>query len=576
AHAGLVVHRRGAEAFAGPRSRPGRAGGREPRKALALALVALLVAAGAVVSAVRHAARARRQHEAMEGLRRQLAGERQAVDARLDEELRPLRARVEALSAERDALRTDLERAGRMAEAREADHARALEILRLTSDPPSEPPPVEPAPRPKPPESPSPAPTAAPPPKPVEPPPPPAAAPVPARRPAPVLPAPLEARIKEELDRLRKGAADRKAATEALLDLRRREPMLREALRWFLEEERDPRVQARLQYVLEAIELSPLWTRNLGPARQPSRTAVADASRLVVGSPGSGVVALEASSGNPLWTQSTPGLGLFPPVLAGTNLVSIRAATGSATWGILVTRLSDGATEALACTLARGQSRLETDGDAVVFAPERTKLECRDGRTGRKRWETATLPSLQAFAVGRGRVFFLDARLRVVCRSAEDGKELWVSTADADAVFGASEQVALARSPAGGLQALDAESGKLRWTARTPARTVFSLAASADGTAILRTYEGLLVLDLLDGRVLWSKAPSVAGAVPPVAFGGFVTTAVGSDVVFLDPRSGREVARRTPVPDGAIAALAACRDRLFVVTPDTAAAFELR
>lgn len=505
-----------------------------------------------------------------------------------------------ALQQERDELKQELAKAATAAAEREGALEQALEALRAAmAEKPVVPPPPEKPEKPAPPSSapagategkppvepvrpPEPAPPAVADPPKVEPPPAPVAAPNPPK-PAPEPPkraprVPLRPEIDKKLlallEQLRGEPAERKVATDALMELRRREPKVRDALRWFLEEEADPRVQARIKYIIQVAEFLPLWERGMGQGRLAASEAVANDALLVVGVWSAGFVALKSATGDQAWAQSDARAAIYSPALVGAHLVSVQ--TSSSRWTLHRTRLSDGVCERLDVQTARGQARLAGEGSLFVVAPEPGRIECRDVRTGAKRWEGETLSSYTSFTVGQGRAFYVERQRQIACRQLETSNVLWKSEAGMVSALGVGDDVVLGMDQAGDLVAIDLLGGRERWRAKVAAARGLTSLKTGAGCAVLWGGGTWISLDLETGKTLWSRsAATVTTRTGPAMVSGLLVVPESDAVVVIDARTGQE-ALRHEFARRQVTALASHGERLFVVLRDGVSAFTVR
>lgn len=164
-----------------------------------------------------------------------------------------------------------------------------------------------------------------------------------------------------------------------------------------------------------------------------------------------------------------------------------------------------------------------------------------------------------AFAVGEDCVVLHERRTRLVCVERADGAVRWdipVGTWPRAIVLTGDRVLVLPQQP-DLLSCVDLGTGDVRWSIRTP-RFTGHVTATEDSVVVggWRGYTPMAGLGLADGRVRWTKEPSVHWA-EPLTWGGGVLTGTGTDAVLLDARDGGETRRwRLPEPlsewDGAV------------------------
>jgi len=315
--------------------------------------------------------------------------------------------------------------------------------------------------------------------------------------------------------------------------------------------------------------------RTTGEDYERSRAAIdPDNGRVFVGSADHGLYALHAGDGSPIWRYETLGVVQSEPlydaeldvVYFGSHdgaLYAVRAQDGS-----LVFRFMTGAEVSRAPVLG---------GETIYVANAADQLYALDRRTGKARWSVRRTPALAMEIAGyagplldRGRIYMAFSDGRVDAYDAKDGTERWSpvdlsaeaeqSSATGEApryldvdttpVLGevAGERVIYVASYAGGVFALDTETGARVW-----------VNDQATGTTDL---------------VLWDEPSHVPSAFGPDTGGPkeperkllFASSAV-SGLWALDPANGQRV-WRIKIPEGGMTAPAPIAGALLLGTTD--------
>ena len=225
------------------------------------------------------------------------------------------------------------------------------------------------------------------------------------------------------------------------------------------------------------------------------------------------VMALDAKTGAMLWSAPADSVGILKVdrgtvYLTAGHVIALDAATGAVRW-----------TSSEAC-----QTPPAIDGDRV-YCLGGDKLVALDAVTGAIAYVATTDPAsaYSAPAVANGRIFYIGQGLHA--RAIGDGAAVW----NADFVpFTQAELGNLTQnSPAvaygkvivigpGGVFAFDAGNGTVVWKAAVAPRQGTS-AAIADGRVVLA---GVTLLDVDDGRVLWSAPGNGPGTWTPIVTDG--------------------------------------------------------
>ena len=312
-----------------------------------------------------------------------------------------------------------------------------------------------------------------------------------------------------------------------------------------------------------------------GEDYERSRAAVdAENGRVFIGSADHGLYALHAGDGSPIWRFETLGVvqsePLYDPeldiVYFGSHdgaLYAVRAQDGS-----LVYRFMSGAEVARVPVVG---------GETLYFANAADQLYAIDRRTGKTRWSVKRTPALGMEVAGyagplleRGKVYMAFSDGRVDAYDAKDGTERWTPvdlSAEAEASSGtgeapkyldvdttplpgdvAGEPVIYVASYAGGVFALDAETGARVW---------------ANSQAVGAT-------DL----VMWSEpahrpnsfGPDEGGPLEPARKLLLASSAV-SGLWALDPKTGQPQ-WRIKIPEGGMTAPAPIAGAMLLGTTD--------
>ncbi len=381
-----------------------------------------------------------------------------------------------------------------------------------------------------------------------------------------------EAEVDRQVAKLRGTPAERREATDALIKLKKRDKKVRERLAELLKKEEDPRVQARIEYVLTAVWLESLW--NIPLEQNSYMFAAATRDRVVVASQHGRIVALRARDGSSEWTHNLNDVVYAAPIVAGDE-VHVAAYKAKA----LLRLRADGAkVKATGRAMdVNGMQRIASDGTYVVYASAQNRLRCEKLADG-KSVELANAVASYPAAVADGRVFYIDGQSRVTCADAakgavlwQEGRGYWIAGADAARVVVLDSQ--------GTAKAYAADSGKELWSQQNDMVRKGLYASALTGTRVLiPDYQGgLSALNAATGRPEWELRSGGDRGYGRGAFavvGDVLAVPDGGAVAIVDLESGRELARKG-VDEQAVTGLAACGDRLYVVSYDHVYAFEV-
>jgi outer membrane protein assembly factor BamB len=334
--------------------------------------------------------------------------------------------------------------------------------------------------------------------------------------------------------------------------------------------------------------------RTVGEDYERGRAEVDPAhNRVFCGSADHGLYALRAGDGSSIWRFETLGVVQSEPlydseldlVYFGSHdgaLYAVRAANGELVW-----RFNTGA------EVAKKPVRL---GEMIYVANGSDQLYALDRRTGAMRWQAHRTPALgmevagyAGPAVANGKVYIAYSDGHVLAYDAVTGNERWTPVdlsaeaeqsaggeapryLDVDTTpiiddFAATPQQAAGRvvyvaSYAGGVFALDAETGSRVWSNdkalgvtditlwREPAHLPNPRGPDKDGPMVPErkillassATTGLWGMDPSTGRMLWKNAVPEGGITAPVPIAGAVivgTTRYG--LFLLSPRNGKVI-----------------------------------
>lgn len=329
--------------------------------------------------------------------------------------------------------------------------------------------------------------------------------------------------------------------------------------------------------------------RTTGEDYERSRPCIdADSGRIFVGSADHGLYALRASDGSAMWRFETLGVvqsePLYDPeldiVYFGSHdgaLYAVRAQDGS-----LLFRFMTGA-EVSRVPVISGEMLYVANGADHLFALDR--------RSGKQRWHVQRLPALGMEVAGyagpmldHGKVYMAFSDGHVAAYDAKDGTERWSPvdlSADAEqsSVTGEApryldvdttpvlgevqgERVVYVASYAGGVFALDAETGARVWSNPDavgttdlvswvePAHVPSRFGPDANGPVeperkllfASSAVSGLWALDPANGHPVWRIKIPEGGMTAPVPVAGAMllgTTAYG--LFLLSPRNGKVI-----------------------------------
>lgn len=295
----------------------------------------------------------------------------------------------------------------------------------------------------------------------------------------------------------------------------------------------DPRAsqQSYQTYTLIAIQGrtgKTLWQRVM-PGGESALTDGGDTVYTISSSFGPGsaqLFAISAATGVIRWQETLRDtVAGYAPVLAhGVLYLAVMRTAASPGSQILAMRSSDGAhlwTAPIDDAPPGRWPALSVTADMLFVHPSLNSLEARRLTDGRLIWSESQIGV--HFVIGSEAVYELADFGSLVARSAQTGAKLWQfgdhTLFHAGVVSGDTVYVTAQRSGASGatdargklinpetVYALDAASGRLRWTFATQSNNSGSLTAGRDSIYI-RADDGIHALRALDGAQRWQSDP---------------------------------------------------------------------
>jgi outer membrane protein assembly factor BamB len=236
-----------------------------------------------------------------------------------------------------------------------------------------------------------------------------------------------------------------------------------------------------------------VWT---APGAGP-RVLAAEGDRLIARGIDGALASLDPGSGAERWAVATGVKGDLAPALAGDvvyvageGLVAVDAASGQTLW-----------TAAESATIS---ARPVLHGACLLLGEADGTLRCRDPRSGASRWTLATRSALVAppTADAEGRLFLGTTDRRILSVDPHKGKLRWQWKVGADIQSSPTiaGRLVLAASFDAVLYALDAGNGNLAWRTPLPSRPASS-PLLARGMVLLACQENeILGFELRTGK----------------------------------------------------------------------------
>lgn len=244
---------------------------------------------------------------------------------------------------------------------------------------------------------------------------------------------------------------------------------------------------------------------------------------------------VEAASGDTRWIGSSLGVGALRMAVAGPvacfgyedSVKAVDADDGASRWAANVS----------------AETGIAAD-PRLVAAAGKTSLVGLDARTGRKRWtrplDLANL-MLSAFLVGDGLVFAGDRNGVLHALRADDGTPVWrkgrgPNWSDPSSLH-LSGGVLYADGGHGGVVALDAATGRERWSRFLDADSGLALSGGTLFAACAGEKQTVYALNAADGRVLWTHKARIQKVIGPSPTRGATPGSAGG-IVFVGTQEG--------------------------------------
>jgi hypothetical protein len=374
---------------------------------------------------------------------------------------------------------------------------------------------------------------------------------------------------------------------------------------WFARSSGDLSVFARRKLTSEAKQTGEGYERG-----RPELDAVRN--RVFVGSSDHGLYALRSSNLSTIWRFETAGMVQSEPtydreldvVFFGSNdggLYALRASDGTLVW-----RFDTG---------SEVTKKPLIDGESLVFANASDQLFSIDRRTGKLLWQARRAPAagmeLAGYAgptIDRGKVYFAYSDGHVGAYDLRDGSERWAPVdlaADAEQHPGGQEQryldvdttpvvadvpgtgrVVFVASYAGGIYALDAETGARVWSNdkalgvtdlvywTQPAHAPHPKGPDSDGPAqpekrmlfASSAQTGLWAMDPANGKQVWRKPLPDGGITAPAIVAGALVFGTSRFGLFLMAPDNGKVIDAIDSGTGFVATPAAYGNRVFALS----------
>lgn len=294
-----------------------------------------------------------------------------------------------------------------------------------------------------------------------------------------------------------------------------------------------------------------LWSASVRPENEKGIAlggAVAmDASRVLVSTGFSQLVALEAGSGRRLWTFQLDAPARGAPVIVGDTALAV-----SATNSVFAVNLSDGSEKWVFNGIPEGAGVLASaspavSGGTVLFAGTSGEVVALGLKDGEMRWSDTIVQGSRRFAlsgisaiaggpvVNNGVVYVASVSGNMAAINIRSGERIWdrsIGSVHAPVVSGNSVFVVDLDDR---VLALNAKTGKIRWSNQLPSirekkkRSSWAGPVLAGGSLWFASSEGQLAsVDPKSGQVRATKSIGDPVYIAPIAVGGRLITLSGS------------------------------------------------
>jgi outer membrane protein assembly factor BamB len=278
--------------------------------------------------------------------------------------------------------------------------------------------------------------------------------------------------------------------------------------------------------------------------------------RIYVGTAGGKLHAFRADTGATLWVRKLGGsVSAAPLVVERLGLLFVGSADGA----MNAIKLATGAQKWKYRTKGISYRKAVYADGVVYFANHRDQVFSLDARTGRWRWsydretpESFTVAGHSGLTVKGDNLYVGFSDGMIVCLSARSGNARWTRNLggkakeylDVDSTPVVHKGVLYASSFAGGLYALTADGGALRW--RFPVQGASTVAVDGDRIYFAASNKGLYAVDF-DGHLRWRQRIDYGTPRQPRVRGRaiYVTFSEGGLAV-IDRRAGRLIQRFNP------------------------------
>ncbi len=297
-------------------------------------------------------------------------------------------------------------------------------------------------------------------------------------------------------------------------------------------------------------------------------------SLLYTGSARGELQALSASDGEEYWARALGGITATPVaddrgrLYVGTidgDLLCLNGDTGEELWRYASRR-------------SIAQPPVLVDG-LVIFSNESDEVYALDSESGKFRWqyksdtpEEYTLRGHAGVAVAGDLAFSGFANGNLVALRQGTGSVAWLTSlkgdsdrfVDVDGTPVVSGETLYVTASAGGLFALDATTGLVRW--RVPIEGAAGVVADDDRVYVTAADNGIYALDA-DGNLLWRQGTSGGGEpAQPVVSGDYVLYSLSEDGLFIADKYTGELHQYFDPGNGVSAAPLVMGDELYLLS----------